>query len=1027
MNVSDRLGKLRRYSYSFAVIGIMPAVLVIFLLSVHFLERDARRGLAIREMTALTELVVRVHDRTLRETEDLLAAMALSRDLRSSDPAECSRFLSAVGPRTHGYDIFLKLTPEGILRCGSIPHQGGVDFSNRDYFRRAMDTLAFTAGDYIVGKVSGKPVLPLAYPALDETGAVRFLLVCGLEAAWLSRLLALEAFPEGAEVALMDGRGVVYAGYPESAAAPGERHPHWEALAPLALAVDRGGRAEARIADGWSYCVSPLSRSASKIRVAVRAPLSAMGRGGGPLYFRPLVLGLILALGIAFWIWMKLLYIPQRALVTAIRRMRKGDLSARTGVGGTQGDIGELARMFDEMAEGLAARDRELQARTEALEAANAALTRSQERYRELVENMPSGVAVYEVVDEGRDFIFREFNRTAERMEGQSRQEVIGRSLPAARTGIEAFGLVEVFRRVWQRGVPEHHPVTLYEDDRLAHWYENDVYRLSTGEIVAIFNDVTDRKRAELEAASLHNTIEAILLTAPLPIVMVDLDGKVRHFWNAAAERLLGWKREEVVGRLFPPLADASAMAEFLEVKKEILDGRTVAGMEVRRRAKDGGWIDFAIYAAPFRETGEEITGYVAMLLDIRDRKRAVRERKAIEEKFQQAQKMEAMGTLAGGIAHDFNNILFPIIGYTEMLHDRLAEDERGRSFAREILKAAGRARELVRQILDFSRATAEERKPFRMQLIVKEALKLLRASIPADIEFQQRIDEECPSVVADPTQLHQVMMNLCTNAYHAMMKTGGVLTVSLSSVDLDEGFVAAYPDLAPGSYVRLSISDTGVGIPPEIRDRIFEPFFTTKESGVGTGMGLSMVRGIVTNHGGLVTVRSEPRRGTTFDVHLPVVEAAPVEIREPDEGEGLPSGDETVLIIDDEQPIARMLDLMVRGLGYHAIVRTDSLEALRLFREDPWAIDLVITDMSMPNMTGLELMRELMAIRSDIPVILCTGFSRLIDEEKARAAGARAFVMKPFVKGQIARAIRRALDGEHGGPPDPSPREEIP
>jgi nitrogen-specific signal transduction histidine kinase len=389
--------------------------------------------------------------------------------------------------------------------------------------------------------------------------------------------------------------------------------------------------------------------------------------------------------------------------------------------------------------------------------------------------------------------------------------------------------------------------------------------------------------------------------------------------------------------------------------------------------------------------------------------KRDVTEEVKLETKLRQAQKMEAIGTLAGGIAHDFNNILSLIMGYTELAMHNVSEGSRVRDNMDKVFKASERARDLVKQILAFSRHTEQEQKPVQIHLIAKESLKLLRPSFPTTIEIRQNITST-GTVMADPTQIHQVIMNLCTNAYHAMSDKGGILEVSLTDVELDSDYTAKHLDTHPGPYLKLTVSDTGHGMKKKVLNRIFDPYYTTKEKTGGTGMGLAVVHGIVKSHGGVITVYSEPGKGSTFNVFLPRTESAEGVV-EPEEIIPLPIGKERILFVDDEPFIVDIGKGMLEHLGYTVVTRTSPIEALEAFKAMPDKFDLVITDMTMPKMTGDELAKELMKIRSDIPIILCTGFSELINEEKAKAMGIRAFVMKPVVQRELANAVRKALD----------------
>ncbi len=390
--------------------------------------------------------------------------------------------------------------------------------------------------------------------------------------------------------------------------------------------------------------------------------------------------------------------------------------------------------------------------------------------------------------------------------------------------------------------------------------------------------------------------------------------------------------------------------------------------------------------------------------------KKQIAERKQLETNLRQAQKMEAIGTLAGGIAHDFNNLLFPIIGYTEMTMRNLPEKSTDRNNLKEVLNATTHATDLVKQILAFSRQREQERKPIKVQTVLKEVLKLIRASLPSTIELLQEIDKECCFVMADSTQIHQVIMNLCTNAYHAMMDKGGVLKVTLSELEINSEDFVLNPDLQPGQYLKLSVSDTGQGIEQNIVERIFDPYFTTKEQGKGTGLGLSVVHGIVKSYNGDIRLDSNPGKGTTFTVYLPVIDTGAVKPKTIS-SQPLQGGSERILLVDDNEQIVIMEKQMLERLGYNVTSRTSSVEAFEVFSNKPDNFDLVITDMTMPNITGDQLAKKLMEIRSDIPIILCTGFSELITKEKAKVMGIREFVMKPVVMNKIAEVIRRVLE----------------
>jgi PAS domain S-box-containing protein len=428
---------------------------------------------------------------------------------------------------------------------------------------------------------------------------------------------------------------------------------------------------------------------------------------------------------------------------------------------------------------------------------------------------------------------------------------------------------------------------------------------------------------------------------------------------------------------------------------------------EVMARRKDGSLFPVEIEGRNTRYLDKSVR--VAAFRDITERRRT-------EEKLSQVQKMEAIGTLAGGIAHDFNNILSAIMGYTEIL--KLQADAAGPTSEKlnRILQASHRARELVHQILAFSRQQEEELQPVQIGLIAREALKLLRASIPATIEFETAISRETGAVLADPTRIHQVLMNLCTNASHAMLDKGGTLTVSLNAVSLDDDSAAKIPDLESGAYVQLVVADTGHGMEPSVQQRIFEPYFTTKEQGIGTGLGLAAVHGIVKRTGGAIEVFSTPGAGSTFKLYFPMIAADTLE--EPAQQAALQYGNETILLVDDDEIVIEMTRDMLAAFGYEVDLRMSSIDALKVFRHHPDRYDLVLTDQTMPQLAGDGLVEKIREIRPDIPVILCTGFSDTLSPGKMKRLGINGFLMKPIVMRDLADTIRAALDQERAADP---------
>jgi PAS domain S-box-containing protein len=513
--------------------------------------------------------------------------------------------------------------------------------------------------------------------------------------------------------------------------------------------------------------------------------------------------------------------------------------------------------------------------------------------------------------------------------------------------------------------------------------------------------EITDRKQAEGALRESEERFRALSENAPDIIYTMNLLGAITYV-NPSWKRILGHDEKDVLGHYFIEFAKEEDRKTYKKLFKSIREEeRTVNNYIGVMLAKDGKERVFNMNSAFNRDSEGHLMGVVGSMKD-------VTELRDIEKKLSQAEKMEAIGTLAGGIAHDFNNILAAILGYTQLAIDA-PDEERRKRYLNQVLKSGERAKNLTGQILAFSRQDKQERSPIEIGGIVKEALKLLRSLLPTTIEINQEIESTPSIVLSNSVQIHQVLMNLCTNAAHAMRDKGGVLQVCLDHIQLSPGEHAMMVDLDPGSYIRLIVRDTGHGINPGIIDRIFDPFFTTKKVDEGTGLGLSVAYGIVKSHGGTITVQSEPGKGSTFNAYFPQIEEATEKRSE--KPQPILGGSERVLFIDDEPYLADIGKEGLSALGYEVTVRTSSIEALHAFRARPERFDLVITDMTMPNMTGVQLADEILKVRPDIPIILCTGYSEIIDEEKSKKFGIRAFLMKPVSLEEIARTIRKVLN----------------
>ncbi|MGD0400704.1 MAG: PAS domain S-box protein [Syntrophobacteraceae bacterium] len=626
------------------------------------------------------------------------------------------------------------------------------------------------------------------------------------------------------------------------------------------------------------------------------------------------------------------------------------------------------------------------------------ALRKSEERYRSVIENMG-------------DVFYRTDKRGVIVMASPSAARVLGYDSIDELQGkpVENFWMhpderEEFMRSIWKDGVVRDREITLKKKDgsplsgSVTSTYRKDDQGNILG-VEGIFRDITERKRAEEERMRMATVIEQ----AAEGIIITDTNWIIDYV-NPAFTTMTGYEDTEAIGEHLRILkSDKHDRAFYRDIRKTLTEGHVWSG-RLTNKKKDGSLYETEVTASPVRNQSGAIINYVSIYRDIT---RQVK----LEMDLRQSQKMEAIGTLAGGIAHDFNNILTAIVGHAEIARFTLEEADPVHRNLDQVLQASARAADLVKRILAFSRQTEQRRQPVPIVSIVREALKLLRPSLPTTIEIREEISlsPEDGVIFADPTEIHQVLINLCTNAAYAMRGSGGVLLIRLSYSAVDGCRNSPHPDLKPGRYVCLAVSDTGHGIEPAVMEKIFDPYFTTKMTGEGTGLGLSVVRGIVRAYGGAIIAESTPGKGTTFNVFLRSMEKqipTGTEARE-----SLCVGAERILFVDDEAILAELGQELLGSLGYKVITKTNSFEALETFRTDPQGFDLVITDMTMPGLRGEELAREIIALRPGMPIILCTGYSELINETQAREMGISEFVMKPYMAANLADTIRKALN----------------
>lgn len=690
---------------------------------------------------------------------------------------------------------------------------------------------------------------------------------------------------------------------------------------------------------------------------------------------------------------------PVRQITEVVEKIIDGDLNQVVEVE-SGNEIGVLARTFNMM--------------TRQLKQSMESLKENEEKYRGIFENAIEGL--FQSTLEGQ---FLSSNPAMAGILGYSSPE----ELMASVTDIGHQLYVDPARRdelvavIAEHGKISGVEVLLHRKDKTRIWVSISgrlVYadNRQPGFLEGFITDINDRKLAEEALAESRDYLDEIINAVADPLFVKNR----QHQWvlvNNAMCDFMGHSRNELLGKSdYDLLPKTEADGCWARDEHILTSGKENIKEEL---FTDAQGVIHTILARKTLHTNKKGENFIVSIIrDVTEQKQIEEERKQLETRLIQAQRMEAIGTLAGGIAHDFNNILSAIIGYTELAMEYMlmidtTQKNKIQANLKQVLKAGDRAKELIRQILTFSRMTETEYAPISLRTVIKESLKMLRSVIPSTIEIRENLVVS-GLVMSDPVQINQIILNLCTNAVHAMDETGGVLEVDLQEVIIDGIAISQGLDILPGTYLKLTIRDTGKGIPPEIMGRIFEPYFTTKKPESGTGLGLSVIHGIVKSHNGAITCQSTPDKETTFEVYLPKIKT---ESTRQDFAVEMPpaTGHEHILFVDDEPILVELYVKMLSSRGYTVVPSTSGPEALELFRKDPQGFDLVITDMTMPTMAGDRLAQELIAIRHDIPVILCTGYNEHITEEKAKKIGIKEFILKPLNIKTLSETIRKVIN----------------
>jgi len=931
----------------------------------------------------------------------LFTGLAQLPAVHAHDPNSCTDVFQEIQKRFPELTAVVAATPNGEVFCSGVPFPRGTNLADRAYFQRALETRRFTVGEYVIGRVTGKPIVTLAYAAVDRSGTVRAVLAAGLDLSWLGPVAAQAGLAPGAVVSIIDRSGTILSRYPDHERWVGKSVPGF-----VQSAVVRNERlSETQGVDGIRrfYARTPLQpegTGTADAYVTVGIPTESARIEVDRLLTRNLTVYGIVAVLVFLGAWVGSdVFVLRRinTLLVAARRLGAGDLSARTELRHGPGELEQLARAFDDMAERLGQDTAELRR-------AEVAARTSETRFRALLDGAPDAVVVA-----GRDGRIVEVNGQAELMFGYARDELLGHpvemliperarheysehragyvSVPAGRA--MGSGLTLTGRRQDGTEVPVEISLSPVE-------IEGDLL------VIRVIRDVTEQRRAAEEIAAQRRFLRAVIDLDPNLIFTKDRLGRFT-LANKAVADAYGTTPEALIGKSDADVnPNAEQVERFRRDDLEVLEtGRDKFIHEERITDATGQerWLQTVKRAiAAVDGTANHVLGVAT----------DITERKGLEIQLFQTQKLEAIGQLAGGVAHDFNNLLTVILGRCALLLSRLSPDASPRRDIDLIEKTAQRAAALTRQLLAFSRKQILEPKVLDLNAVVPGIATMLQRLIGEDIELVYRPGAELGRVKADPGQLEQVIMNLAVNARDAM-PDGGRITIETGNVELGEHYARQHVGVQPGQYVMLALSDTGIGMDVATQARIFEPFFTTKAPGKGTGLGLSTVYGIVKQSDGNIWVYSEPGRGTTFKVYLPRVEdaAESVQVIKPAPGRGT----ESILLVEDDEGVRALAREVLEDYGYTVFEARDVADAILIAERHTGPIHLLLSDVVMPQMSGRALAERLAPLRPEMKVLFMSGYTDNAIVHHGRLDSDASFVQKPFTPDALARKVREVLD----------------
>jgi len=991
-----------------AVLAFLPVVLLTVLSSWN--QRKFEVAAARQRMAKILDFAILHEEEVIRETHRILAMLADVPILREGGkPA--SEFLAQLLKNSPEYTNFVVCRPDGQVISSAVPFNTATNFSDRPYFQNVLKNKSFSVGQYTVGRITGKPIIPFGYPVIDRQGMVTAVLVTPLD---LSRVTKFEAemgvqTPANSSYIKLDSHGSVLSSYPEEQVF-GRGHPLEESLFKR-ISKEKKGTFQAKGADGVErfYLFSPYRSSINKeggyalLGIPTEALFAEIDR---QLVMNLTVLSIVAMLFFAI-IWLggnTLIARPVGILAAASKRLAAGDFTARSGLESTQGELGQLSRSFDEMVEELQHRQEDSLRMQEALRVSVAKAESEKAKTEAIIAGIGDGISIHD-----RDYKIIYQNQVQKNLVGDHVGEYCYTVYENRGQICEGCPLALSFR-----------DGQIYTEERM--WTVNGktIYvgitasplRDASGNIVAgieVVRDITERVRSgealQESEARYRGLFEHMREGFAYCRMIFEKDDPVDYTYlsvNAAFETLTGLKG--VVGKRVSEVLPGirTSDSSLLEIYGRVARTGNHEKIEIFVEAMQQ-WFLISVYSPE--------QGYFVTVFDvITKQKRAEAEKEKLQAQLLQAMKMEAVGRLAGGVAHDFNNLLTVIIGNVDLALGKVQQSEPVAGMLSEVNKAAERASRLTQQLLAFSRKQIIEPKDLNLNDLIGDLNAMLVRLIREDIKIQILPGKDLGVVKVDAGQFQQVLVNLVVNARDAM-PSGGKIVIETSNAELDDGYCSRHPYVKPGRFVIVAVSDTGHGMNDEVKSHIFEPFFTTKAKGAGTGLGLATAYGAVKQAGGSIEVYSEVGMGTTFKIYLPQVEGEASKFVSDDQPQKLVGGIETVLLAEDEDIVRDLCVRVLDELGYSVLQAGNGNEAIALALGYGERIDLLLTDVVMPGMSGRELANQLKCIHPETRVLFTSGYTDNAIVHHGVLDESVSFIGKPYSPSALAKKIREVLD----------------